>query len=120
MNNRQFIVGGIIIALLIGVTAVFLASGDPDGLESTALVVQGEKTLTGGTPENAVTHEDTAGKVAYSSPMPDYTLGSVKGPLGGILPLFAGILLVFLAVFGATRVVKILSGRKEKTRDQDS
>jgi cobalt/nickel transport protein len=48
-----------IIALLIGVVAVFLASGDPDGLESTALMVQGQKTLTGGTPADAEIQEDT-------------------------------------------------------------
>ena len=39
-----------VIALLIGVIAVFMASADPDGLESTALVVQGQKDLTGATP----------------------------------------------------------------------
>ena len=47
IDNKTFIIGGIIIALIIGVAAVFLASGDPDGLESTALVVQGQKTITG-------------------------------------------------------------------------
>ena len=47
MDNKTFIIAGIIIALLIGVVAVFMASGDPDGLESTALVVQGQKELTG-------------------------------------------------------------------------
>jgi cobalt/nickel transport protein len=41
MDNKTFIIAGIIVALLIGVVAVFMASGDPDGLESTALVVQG-------------------------------------------------------------------------------
>ena len=43
MDNKTFIIVGIVIALLIGVVAVFMASGDPDGLESTALVVQGRK-----------------------------------------------------------------------------
>jgi len=56
MDNRTFIIAGIIIALAIGGAAVFLASGDPDGLESTALVVQGQKELTGVTPEDAELH----------------------------------------------------------------
>ena len=43
MDNKTFMIVGIIIALLIGVVAVFMASGDPDGLESTALIVQGQK-----------------------------------------------------------------------------
>ncbi len=50
MDNKTFIIAGIVVALLIGVVAVFMASADPDGLESTALVVQGQKELTGNTP----------------------------------------------------------------------
>ena len=34
MDNKTFIIAGILISLFIGVMAVFLASGDPDGLES--------------------------------------------------------------------------------------
>ena len=71
MDNKTFVVAGIIVALLIGTVAVFLASGDPDGLESTALVVQGQKTITGDTPADAEIHEETAGRFSYSSLMPD-------------------------------------------------
>jgi cobalt/nickel transport protein len=71
MDNKTFIIAGIIVALLIGVVAVFMASGDPDGLESTALVVQGQKDLTGATPENAEIEEDLEGKFSYTSLMPD-------------------------------------------------
>ena len=58
MDNKTFIIAGIVVALLIGVVAVFMASADPDGLESTALVVQGQKELTGGTPPDAEIEED--------------------------------------------------------------
>jgi cobalt/nickel transport protein len=115
MATRKFVIAGIIIALLIGVTAVFFASGDPDGLESTALVVQGQKTLTGGTPENAEIHEDMAGKFSYSSLMPDYSLGEEMGPVGGIVAIVAGTLLAFVVVLGAIKAVKILS-RKEPAK----
>ena len=84
MDNKTFVVIGIVIALVIGVLAVFLASGDPDGLESTALVVQGQKTLTGGTPENAEINEQTTGRFSYTSPMPDYSLGEQMGHVSGI------------------------------------
>ena len=43
--NRGLIAVGIAIALVIGVAAVFLASSDPDGLDSTALITQGQKEL---------------------------------------------------------------------------
>lgn len=105
MATRTFITVGILVALLIGVAAVFLASGDPDGLESTALVIQGGKTLTGPTPEHAEIKEDLEGTFSYSSPMPDYSLGESWGPLGGMIAIVAGTLLAFVLVLGSSRLV---------------
>ncbi len=110
MDNKTFIIAGIAIALLIGVVAVFFASGDPDGLESTALVVQGQKTLAGDTPPDAEIHEDGEGKFAYESPMPDYSFGEQLGPLGGIIAIVAGTLLAFGIVLG---ISKMLVARKK-------
>jgi cobalt/nickel transport protein len=110
MDNRTFLIAGIIIAILIGVVAVFFASGDPDGLESTALMVQGQKTLTGGTPPDAEIHEDTTGKFSYEAPMPDYSLGEQLGPLGGIIAIVAGTLLASGIVLG---ISKLLVARKK-------
>jgi cobalt/nickel transport protein len=106
MDNKTFIIIGIIVALLIGVIAVFMASGDPDGLESTALVVQGQKTITGGTPENAEIHEETAGRFSYSAPMPDYALGEQMGSVGGIIAIVFGTILAFLVVLGLAYGIK--------------
>jgi cobalt/nickel transport protein len=106
MDNKTFIIAGIIVALLIGVVAVFFASGDPDGLESTALVVQGQKELTGGTPENAEIQEDLNGKFSYTSPMPDYALGEEMGSLGGIIAIVFGTILAFLVVLGLVYGIK--------------
>ena len=108
MDNKTFIILGIIVALLIGAVAVFMASGDPDGLESTALVVQGQKELTGGTPSDAEIHEETEGRFAYGSPMPDYSLGEQMGPLGGVIAIVAGTILAFVIVFGAAYGIKAL------------
>lgn len=100
IDNKTFLIAGIVVALLIGVIAVFMASGDPDGLESTALVVQGQKELTGGTPSDAEIHEETAGRFSYSSPMPDYSLGEEMGSTGGIIAIVVGTILAFVVVFG--------------------
>ncbi|MDO9325588.1 MAG: PDGLE domain-containing protein [Methanoregula sp.] len=107
MDNKTFIIAGIVIALLIGVVAVFMASGDPDGLESTALIVQGEKTLTGPTPPDAEIKEDMNGKFSYSSPMPDYSLGESMGSMGGMVAIIVGTLLAFLVVLGLAYGIKI-------------
>jgi len=100
MDNKTFIIAGIIIALLIGFTAVFMASGDPDGLESSALVVQGQKDLTGDTPEDAELQEETDGRFTYTAPMPDYALGEEMGSLGGIIAIVFGTILALVVVFG--------------------
>jgi len=106
MDNKTFIIAGIIIALLIGVVAVFMASGDPDGLESTALVVQGQKQLAGATPPDAEIKEDLAGKFSYSSPMPDYSLGEALGSSGGLIAIIAGTILAFIVVLGLAYGIK--------------
>jgi cobalt/nickel transport protein len=100
MDNKTFIIAGIIVALLIGVVAVFMASGDPDGLESTALVVQGQKDLTGATPEDAEIKENLDGKFSYTAPMADYSLGEALGSTGGIIAIVVGTALAFIVVLG--------------------
>ncbi|PKL68422.1 MAG: cobalamin biosynthesis protein CbiN [Methanomicrobiales archaeon HGW-Methanomicrobiales-1] len=113
MDNKTFIIVGIVIALLIGVVAVFMASGDPDGLESTALIVQGQKTLTGPTPPDAEIAEDMTGKFSYSSPMPDYSLGESMGSMGGMVAIIVGTILAFLVVLGLAYGIK-LAGKPAK------
>lgn len=113
MDNKTFIIAGIIVALIIGGVAVFLASGDPDGLESTALVVQGQKTITGDTPSDAEIHEETAGRFAYSSPMPDYSLGESMGSAGGLVAIIVGTIIAFLVVLGLAYGIK-LAGKPVK------
>ncbi|TAJ44481.1 PDGLE domain-containing protein [Methanofollis fontis] len=106
METRQFVAIGLALALVIGVAAVFLASGDPDGLESTALYVQDEKSLTGPSPEDgdpeAVGHE---GGMEYAAPMPDYTMGDEAGKTGEVIAVVAGTILALIIVFGVGRLV---------------
>lgn len=112
MDNKTFIAVGIIIALIIGVVAVFMASGDPDGLESTALMVQGQKTLTGETPADAEIQEDMTGKFSYSSPMPDYGIEDL-GTAGGLIAIIGGTIIAFLIVLGLAYGIK-LAGKPVK------
>jgi cobalt/nickel transport protein len=110
MEGRTFLILGIAVALLIGVLAVFFASPDPDGLESAALVVQGEKTLTGSTPADAEVREDLNGKFSYSAPMPDYSLNERLGPLGGVIAIVVGTVLAFALVLGSSKLVRHIKG----------
>ena len=107
IDNKTLLVGGLIIAILIGVVAVFLASSDPDGLESTALMIQGQKSLTGSTPADAEIQENLDGKFSYSAPMPDYSLGEQMGSEGGIIAIIGGTILAFLVVIGLVYALKI-------------
>ncbi|MDE4908389.1 PDGLE domain-containing protein [Methanogenium marinum] len=106
ISNTQFLIGGLVIAIIIGGIAVFFASGDPDGLESTALYVQGDKTLTGDSPEDgdpeAVGVSDA---VEYEAPLPDYSMGEEGGKAGELFAIFAGIVIIFGLAFGATRII---------------
>jgi cobalt/nickel transport protein len=112
IDNKTLLTGGLILAILIGVLAVFFASGDPDGLESTALVVQGAKPLTGSTPPGAEIKENLDGKFSYKPVMPDYSPGEEWGPSGGIFAIVFGTLLAFGIALGLVYAVKA-------TRKQD-
>jgi cobalt/nickel transport protein len=98
-KNKKFLVAGLLIALAISVIAVFLASSDPDGLDSTALIASGQKTLTAPATGDEVRVE-APGHFSYSSPMQDYTLGERWGPLGGIIAMVIGTLLAFIIAIG--------------------
>jgi len=103
IDYKTFIIAGLVIAIIIGVTAVFFASGDPDGLESAALFVQDEKTLTGLSPEDGNPEAVGTGTFEYEAPLPDYSMGEEGGKTGEIIALIAGILLMFLLGYGISR-----------------
>lgn len=107
IDNKTFFVAGIIIAILIGAVAVFMASGDPDGLESTALVVSGQKDLTGASPEEGDPEAVGTGTFEFESPIPDYTFGEEMGPLGGMIAIVIGIILTLVVVLGASYVIRL-------------
>ncbi|TQD28493.1 cobalamin biosynthesis protein CbiN [Methanolobus vulcani] len=79
----KFLYAGIVIALLIAIAAPFLASSDPDGLESAAGGLIDEVTYS--------TMEESAPFV--ESPMPDYAIEG-QGKMGEVAAVVAGTILV--------------------------
>lgn len=104
-KNRKFLVIGILIALAIAIVAVFFASSDPDGLDSTALIVSGQKSLTAPATGDTVNVE-APGHFSYAAPMENYTLGENWGPMGGIIAMVTGTLLAFGMGIGLAYLIR--------------
>ncbi|PKL59454.1 MAG: cobalamin biosynthesis protein CbiN [Methanomicrobiales archaeon HGW-Methanomicrobiales-4] len=83
INEKTFIIIGVIIVLAIGVLEVIPASGDPGGLNSTALMVLDEKTLIGLSPEEGSNEVISTDITEGSSLFPDYSLGEQFDYQGG-------------------------------------
>lgn len=85
-KNKKLLIGGIAIALIIAILAPFLASSNPDGLESTAQKVM----------QNPQTEP------AVKSPLADYTIPFLgeNNPLGGVLALIIGTLIILGIAYG--------------------
>ena len=91
-KTKKFMMIGIIIAIIIAVLAPFLASSNPDGLESTA-----EKILNPGIEE----------KELYESPMPDYIIPTLgEEPISGSIAIVIGVIIVFTIAYGIGYLAK--------------
>jgi cobalt/nickel transport protein len=104
-KDKKFLIAGILVALAISIIAVFFASSDPDGLDSTALIVSGQKSLTAPATGGDMKVE-APGHFTYSSPMQDYTLGENWGPLGGIIAMVIGTILTFAIGIGLAYLLR--------------
>jgi cobalt/nickel transport protein len=112
MDRKLFILAGIVIALVIAAVAPFIASSDPDGLESAFFSIFGAKEVQGSTldEEKAVVAEEqvteiTGNTFSFASPFPDYTISGFAG-FGEALAVIIGTLLVLGIAFGIGRVMK--------------
>lgn len=92
-SNMKFLYAGIAIALLLSALAPFLASPDPDGLESAA----------GGVVEESKMSELEEMAPAVSSPMPDYAIEGL-GKSGEVLAIAVGTIAVLAISFGFGKV----------------
>ena len=81
MERDNLLVFGVIIALVIAVAAPFIASGNPDGLESAFFGIFGAKEIHGteldedaaGAAEEQV-QEITGNTFSFEAPFPDYAI----------------------------------------------
>ncbi|MDT8358095.1 MAG: PDGLE domain-containing protein [Methanomicrobiaceae archaeon] len=111
MEKKTFIMAAVALAVLIAVLAPFLASSNPDGLESAFFSIYGAKEVTGGDldegqaelAEDAVV-ETTGNDFSIDSPMPDYSIAGLDKP-GEVFAVVIGTLLMIGLVWGVGSVV---------------
>jgi len=89
-KNRNILIVGLIIALIIGVSAPFIASNNPDGLQQTAQQL----------------NPNVQDPVNYHPLFPDYIIPGINGPLGEILALVIGISVASVVVYIIARILR--------------
>jgi cobalt/nickel transport protein len=90
-RDKKFLTAGIIVALIIAVLAPFLASPNPDGLESTA--------------EKVMPNPET--EPVLESPLPDYTIPALgDSPIGGAISMIFGTIMVLALAYGVGAVFR--------------
>lgn len=94
-SNKKLLYAGIVVALLIAIAAPFLASKDPDGLESAASGVVDKSKLS----------DLEKSEPAVSSPMADYSIAGM-GKTGEVLAIVAGTVAILIISFGFGKMLK--------------
>lgn len=110
MKMKQFVIVGVAIALVIAVVAPFLASGDPDGLESAFFSIYEAKPFMGSDldEEAAGAAEEhviavTGNDFSYEALMPDYSIPGMD-KTGEVLAIVLGTLLMLVLVIGVAKI----------------
>ncbi len=111
MEKKTFLLVGIAVALVIAAMAPFLASSNPDGLESAFFGIFGAKEIQGSTldEEQAGAAEEqvtgiTGNEFSFGSLFPDYSIEGL-GKSGEAAAVIIGTLLVLGIGLGLSRVV---------------
>jgi len=106
MKRDKTIAIGVIIAIAIAVAAPFIASSNPDGLESAFFGVSGAKDIHGSELDEAAaaTAEEqvkdiTGNSFEFAAPFPDYSIGGLS-KAGEVLAIVVGTVLVLVAALG--------------------
>ena len=94
-SNMKFLYIGIVIALLLAILAPFLASKDPDGLESAASGMLDKSKLS----------QMEKAEPAVSSPMADYSIAGM-GKIGEVLAIVVGTVAILIISFGFGKILK--------------
>jgi cobalt/nickel transport protein len=112
MNRRTFIFAGLAVALVIAAMAPFVASSNPDGLESAFFGIFGAKQIQGSELDEhhaAAAEEEVTGitgnDYAFESPFPDYSIEGLS-KFGESAAIIIGTILVLAMAFGLSRIVR--------------
>jgi cobalt/nickel transport protein len=112
MNRRTFIFAGLAVALVIAAMAPFIASSNPDGLESAFFGIFGAKELQGSDLDEhqaEAAEEEVTGitgnDFSFSSPFPDYSIEGLS-KFGEAMAIMVGTILVLAIAYGLTRIVR--------------
>jgi len=116
MDNKTLIFSGLAIALVIAAMAPFIASSNPDGLESAFFGIFGAKEIQGsdlnedaaGSAEEEIT-AITGNEFSFGSPFPDYSIGGLSR-FGEAAAVIIGTLLVLGIALGLSRVIASRQG----------
>lgn len=91
-KNKSLLMGGLIIALIIGVLSPFIASTNPDGLDASAEHLNPSALINPG---------------YWHAPFDNYQVHQLgDGPLSGISALVIGVLIALGFVYTITEIVK--------------
>ncbi len=111
MNTRTFLFAGIAIALIIAAMAPFIASSNPDGLESAFFGIFGAKEIKGSALDEdhaGIAEEEVLGitgnDFSFASPFMDYAIEGLE-KFGEAAAVILGTLLVVIIAWGLGKVV---------------
>ncbi len=110
VSIKKFVAIGLIVALIIGCGAVFFASSNPDGLDSTFLVNEGQKEIFAPSTGDEISGEEL-NPVNWNAPLADYSFGDSK--IGGIIALVIGIVAALVAILLVARAAYAAQTKKE-------
>jgi cobalt/nickel transport protein len=92
IKDKNLLIVGLVVAIVIGILAPFLASSNPDGLESTA----------GKLNPSFLEIEPTINSI-----MPDYKVPILgDSPFSGIIAILSGVIIVFVLAYGIGIVLR--------------
>lgn len=97
-GTRGIVLGGLVVAIVVGVVLSAFAASQPDGLESAVV-----KTQCADAPDPEACLEDAAGDPVYTAaPLPDYEITWLSGLLGVAVSFVIGAGVVALLRRGRT------------------
>ncbi len=99
-RNKQIFLIGIAIAIVLAVLAPFLASSNPDGLDTTLLKLVG-----GGDKEILDEKVAENNPLDYNAPMSGYSIDGM-GKAGEVGSILGGTILILGISFGLSRIMK--------------